>query len=255
MTETSHELTDALWRQYTRDGDLAVRARLLDAYLGLVHHVARSLSRRNPGWLDYDDLVSSGTLGLVQALESFEPDRGLAFSTYAVPRIRGAILDEIRSLDWVPRSVRERSKRMTTVIEKLRRELGREPEPAEIAGALGVDLETYWRYQDEIRPAVVLPLELPGGDGFGSGSAELADPAGEERDREFEQDRTLGRLLEALRSLPERDRLILTLSYYERLTLKEIGAVLHITESRVSQLRTRALRRLTARFEPEEKAA
>jgi RNA polymerase sigma factor for flagellar operon FliA len=255
----SREITDRLWAEYVRDHDPAVRSRLLDQYLGLVHFAAREIARQLPPTLELDDLVSAGTVGLVQALEGFDPARGFAFSTFALPRIRGAIKDLIRSWDWRPRSVREHGQELRRAEEDLRVQLGHEPSPEEVAAHLGVDLDTYWRMAAGAREPILVPLDPAGA---GSGDAEalplselLADSSDEGAQAGLEEDERMSGLAAAFGSLPERDRLILTLSYYERLTLQDIGSVLHITESRVSQLRTRALRRLMERIEPEEMAA
>jgi RNA polymerase sigma factor (sigma-70 family) len=141
-------LTDALWQRYRGTGDPAARTQLLDRYLGLVHHVARQVAARVSDVVEVDDLVSAGTLGLVQALESFDLSRGLAFSTFAMRRIRGSILDELRSRDWVPRSVRAKGRQLATAVAQLESKLGRSPEPQEVAGVLSLDLETYWRWRD-----------------------------------------------------------------------------------------------------------
>lgn len=251
-------VTAALWRRYREDRDLAARDRLLEQYLGLVHHAARQVARRVPAELDLDDLVGAGSLGLVQALESFDPSRGFAFSTYALPRIRGAILDEVRSWDWVPRSVRDRTRKLRRAEQSLRGRLGREPEPEEVADALEVDLDTYRRYANESRGPVLLSLDPapdPGEDAPARLSDTLADAAAPDPDASLARAELLAGLADAFDSLSERERLILTLSYYEELTLKEIGEILHVTESRVSQLRTRALRRLQERMDPMENAA
>ncbi len=250
-------VTDALWRRYQCDRDMEARARLLEQYLGLVHHAARELATRLPGAMQFEDLLSAGTVGLVQALESFDPARGFAFSSFALPRIRGAMRDEMRSWDWIPRSVRERIRHLRSVESDLRRRLGRQPEPDEMAAALGVDLATYWRYADANSEPVLLPLDpAPAGRAPERRLAEaIADPASRSQSDALEADETWSELAIAFATLSERDRLILNLSYFEELTLREIGEILHITESRVSQIRTRALRRLGERIDPRREAA
>jgi RNA polymerase sigma factor for flagellar operon FliA len=251
------EITDVLWRSYAEERDPDIRSQLLDQYLGLVHHVAREIAGRIPKSLQLDDLISSGTVGLVQALESFDPSRGLAFSTFAVPRIRGAIMDELRSWDWVPRSVRERGRAVKRAQEDLRKSLGREPEPHETAQALGVDLPTYWRYADCVKDPVFMSLDpAPGDDPERAGLSEIIpDASATSQGDALEWKETMGDLARAFGSLSHRDRMVLTLSYYERLTLQQIGQILHITESRVSQLRARALKRIQERMESVEEAA
>jgi len=229
----------------------------LDQYLGLVHHAARETIRQFSGSLDLEDLVSAGTIGLVQALEGFDPSLGFAFSTYALPRIRGAIMDEIRSWDWVPRSIREHSRDLRQATEELRRQLGRDPKPDEVAEALGVDLKTYWRYTATSRDPVVLSLDpVPeAGDQPSRLSETLPDPSAEQMPETLAEAETRLELAASFEALSKRDRLILSLSFYEGLTLQQIGKILHITESRVSQLRTRALRRLREAMSSKEEAA
>jgi RNA polymerase sigma factor for flagellar operon FliA len=208
--------------------------------------------------VEVDDLVSAGTLGLVQALESFDLSRGLAFSTYAMRRIRGAILDELRSRDWVPRSVRAKGRQMAAVVAQLESRLGRAPEPQEVAGALSLDMETYWRWREEVDGAVLVSLD-------GSVSLDHAESAtleetltdisaavpGEMLGRE----ETVATLRHAIGLLPPKERTVLALYYYEELNLRQIAEVLHVTESRVSQIRTQALKRLRSRLAPSEESA
>jgi RNA polymerase sigma factor for flagellar operon FliA len=248
--------TDALWRRFRAGGDPDARAELLERYIGLVHHHAREVTQRARE-LELDELVSAGTIGLVQALHGFDPGRGLAFSTYAMPRIRGAMLDELRRHDRLPRSVRVRSRRLEEARATLQQRLGRAPEPREIAAELGVDLDTYWRWVDEAHARVPLALEAPGGADAGEGTlAEtVADPAAPEPGARLVEQERWTRLRESLAALPERERMVLALYFYEELNLRQIGEVLHITESRVSQIRTRALRRLRDELEPREEAA
>jgi RNA polymerase sigma factor for flagellar operon FliA len=246
------EITGVLWQRYVTERDPRTRDQLLDQYLGLVHHAARDIAHQRPHAFDLDDLVSAGTVGLVQALESFDPGRGLAFSSYAVPRIRGAILDELRSWDWVPRSVRQRSRELRKTRESLRQSLGREPVPDELAMSLGIDLATYWRCAAESEEPVfytITPLPDAVGERDALAADSLADPEAPGFLEKIERKELMERLREAFASLSPRDRLVLTLSFFENMTLLQIGTVLHISESRVSQIRTRALRRLLERLE------
>jgi RNA polymerase sigma factor for flagellar operon FliA len=245
------ELNDALWERYRTGGDPEARTQLLDRYLGLVHHAAHETLKRVSGTVEFDELVSAGTVGLVQALEGFEPGRGLAFSTYAMPRIRGAMLDELRSQDWMPRTVRERARRLGQALAELQHRLGRAPGAAEMAARLGIDVATYWRWLEETGERVMVGLDQQARHGTGDESQlhetipdlELPDPGAA-----LMREETLAVLREAFQELPAKDRLVLSLYYYEELNLRQIGEVLHITESRVSQIRARALRRLRQRM-------
>src|SRR3954463_1306009 len=153
----------ATWKAFAA-GDLAARDLLLTENLSLVHHVARQLERKLSNELDHDELVSAGTLGLMSAMGSFDPDRGLAFSTFAVPRIRGAILDELRRQDHVPRSVRRKARGIGAARESLTHALGRAPAAREGAAELGIDAETLWRWQADIEGALPVPLDRSGAD-------------------------------------------------------------------------------------------
>ena len=150
--------TLSTWASFSA-GNLDARNALLTENLSLVHHVARQLARGLAGEADYDELVSAGTLGLISALQSFDASRGLAFSTFAVPRIRGSILDELRRQDHVPRSVRRKSREMAAAREALGRTLGRCAEDSEIAEHLGVDVQTMWRWQADVEGAMHVPLD------------------------------------------------------------------------------------------------
>jgi RNA polymerase sigma factor for flagellar operon FliA len=241
------DLIDALWARYRRTGDPHARTQLLDRYLGLVHHSAHQLARRISRDVEIDDLIGAGTLGLVQALEGFDPGRGLAFSTYAMPRIRGAMLDELRTRDWMPRSVRMRSRQLQGARADLQHRLGRQPSHEELASALSIDLPTYWRWQEEIDGRVVLQLDA-GHDSSDDHAPRLADTIADvlatDPGEHLDDQETIERLKDAFDRLGSRDRLVLSLYYYEELNLRQIGEIMHVSESRISQIRTRALKRL-----------
>ena len=223
------------------------RQQLLSEHLGLVYHVARQLCRSRQMEVELDELVSAGTLGLIEAFNNFDTGRGLAFSTFAAPRIRGAILDELRRQDRVPRSVRRRAREVSAATDGLARELGHAPDNKQIASRMGVDVGTLFRWQAESDSGRFIPLER---------SAETS-PAGARIPLEFlmsadddaiEDRITAGqeidRLREALGDLPEQERHVLMLYYFEDLRLHEIAALLQVSESRVSQIRAKALGRL-----------
>ncbi len=251
------QLTSALWQRYRATGDPVARAQLLDAHLGLVHHCARDLKRRLGAEVEFDDLLGAGTLGLVQAIEMFDVGRGLAFSTFAVPRIRGAMLDELRRRDWLPRSARDRARRVAQARAALEQRLERTPDEHQIAAELQVDVAVYRRWRKHLDNPVMVQLDARVTTSGGNHALHetIADPAARDPGEPLGEASRLEALGQALAGLPERDRLVLTLSYYENLSLKQIGEVLHVTESRVSQLRTRALARLRACVEQEEEAA
>ena len=241
--------SDALWQAFSA-GDTSARDQLLRENLNLVHHVARQLSRALAAPADFDELVSCGTLGLMNALGAFDPARGLAFSTFAVPRIRGAILDELRRQDHVPRSIRRKTRDMAQTRETLTRIFGRQPNDDEVAEHLGIDRQTLWRWQADAESAVHVSLDHSASDG----DSPVAPPEflsvdpdlSAEEDLNREQEREI--LKSALRQLKDQERIVLTLYYFEELKLHEIADVLGLTESRVSQIRTKALGRLRSQL-------
>lgn len=245
--------TTALWDAHLGARDPAARERLLTEHLGLVHHVARQLSRSLAADADFDELVSAGSIGLMNAVDAFEPERGLAFSTFAAPRIRGAILDELRRQDHVPRSVRRKSRDLTVAQETLTHALGRAPEPQELASHLGIDLDTLWRWQADVEGSVHVSLERSARPSDPTAAAPEAVLAGETNE-DIEDRITLAQEVEHLREailrLKEQERTVLSLYYFEELKLHEIATVLELTESRISQIRSKAISRLRSEMAP-----
>jgi RNA polymerase sigma factor for flagellar operon FliA len=246
-----------LLAQYRDLGRPSARDTLVERHLGLVYHVARQLARRLPESVELEDLVGTGTLGLMQAVEQFDTGRGVMFSTYAVPRIRGAMLDDLRRQDWMPRSARTRARRLESARARLATELGRPATPGETADALELDGETYWEWrEDAVGPTLVDFDGRPSGQEDGGRLRDvLPDPFADGFAGEVEEESEATRLQHALEVLGERERLVLALYYYEELTLKEIGEVMGLTESRISQIRARALRRLERVLAPALTAA
>jgi RNA polymerase sigma factor for flagellar operon FliA len=243
LTPADHR---SVW-QAVANGDAAAREALLTEHLSLVHHVARQLSRSLAAPAEFDELVSCGTMGLMSALDAFDPSRGLAFSTFAVPRIRGAILDELRRQDHVPRSIRRKTREIAAARETLTRIFGRAATDKEMAEHLGIDLETLWRWQAETEGAVHVPLEQTTTDAEGN-THRVLEPLLPEPESDVNDELSRQQEYEILRSslstLKEQERIVLTLYYFEELKLHEIADVLNLTESRVSQIRAKALGKL-----------
>ena len=230
----------------TASGDDSARDALLLENLNLVHHVARQLSKSLAVEADFDELVSAGTMGLMTAVKSFDARRGLAFSTFAVPRIRGSILDELRRQDHVPRSVRRKARDISRAREQLMRQLGRMPEDSEMASALGTDVHTLWRWQSEVEGSVHLSLTATAGE---DGStvptrAEFLSNDEESADERLSREDEVALLRDAILRLNDQERTVLSLYYFEELKSADIAEVLGISESRVSQIRSKALGRL-----------
>jgi RNA polymerase sigma factor FliA len=246
------EDTKELWRAYRRTGEQKLRDRLILTYAPLVKYVAGRLGSGLPAHVDDDDLVSYGLLGLMGAIERYDPDRDIKFETYAVARIKGSIIDELRAMDWVPRSVRARARSIERTIVELESKLGRAPTDEEIATKLGLtEEELEGSLTDISRTSIAALDELwsvsEGGDSFAliDMIEDTSGPNPQSALAETEMKEAIG---EAIARLPEREKLVVTLYYYEELTLREIGEVLGVTESRVSQLHTKAILRLKARL-------
>ena len=247
--------TQALWREYAKSKDQAARDRLILTYAPLVKYVAGRLGSGLPAHVDENDLVSYGLLGLIGAIERFDPERDIKFETYAIARIKGSIIDELRALDWVPRSVRSRARDIERAIGELERKLHRAPTDEEIAEKLGVSTDDLNDSLTEIGRSSIAALDELWTISSGGGGDQVAlidtleDTQGPEPQSELAQTELKEALGEAIARLPEREKLVVTLYYYEELTLREIGEVLGVTESRVSQLHTKAVLRLKSRLQ------
>ena len=239
------ELKD-LWRRCKEDGDERARERLVVAYSPLVKYVAGRMASGLPSHVEEGDLISYGLIGLIGSIERYDLDRDIKFETYAVARIRGAIIDELRSLDWVPRSVRAKARDVEKAHSQLENKLGRAPNEEEMAGKLGVSVDDFRTTLLEIANSSVLALDDlwtvsdPDG-GQVSLLDTIRDPNAIDPEDAIDTVELKDRLADAIESLPDRERLVIALYYYEALTLREIGDVLGVTESRVSQLHTKAV--------------
>lgn len=245
-------MSDAEMWQRLGSGDEAARDQLMASHLSLVHHIARGIHRRMGGSVELDELVSAGTLGLAEALDRFEPERGLAFSTFAVPRIHGAIIDELRRLDTVPPGVRRRARKLNGAEAALSQTLGRRPQSRETAVQLGVDVETVVAWQVEAAGAARVGLDdgVAGEDGEHRTLAETLAAADDGADVRLNREQELRLLRAALVALPDVERRVITLYFLEELKLQDIARVLEVTASRVSQIKQKALDRLRAALEP-----
>ncbi len=238
----------ALWARYTEAPDPAVREQLILQYAPLVKYVIGRLAISLPAILDYEDILSYGTIGLIEAVERFDSTKGVKFETYAISRVRGAIIDALRALDRLPRSVRQKAREAEKAISQLSVRLGRTPTDQEVAVELGISMERY--LQDQVDSSwVTVSLETVGTvdeNDDGPGEISVADPGAEVVGEALERQELIGELAEAIRELPDREQLVLSLYYKEELTMKEISKVLGVSESRVCQLHARALTRLRA---------
>ena len=232
-----------LWQAFQAGGDVASRNRIVLRYSPLVKYVVGRVRSGIPPSVESGDLLADGFIGLMDAVEKFQPERGLKFQTYAVPRIRGAILDGIRKADWVPRSVRSEVRGVDRARVALQHRLGRSPSDGEIADELGISQAALQALLSKAAHTGVAHLDE-------TDSGEELLPAPVDIDTEAAEVRTA--LVGAIRQLPERDQVLMTLYYFEGLTLSEIGQVLQVTESRISQLHSRCTAALRAHLLDEQ---
>ncbi|MEX2556253.1 MAG: RNA polymerase sigma factor WhiG [Actinomycetota bacterium] len=246
-------MLNALWREFKGTHDEGARERLILHYSPLVKYVAGRVSVGLPATIEQADLVSYGIFGLIDAIEKFDIERGIKFETYAINRIRGAIIDELRAIDWIPRSVRFKAREVERALSELGSRLQRPPSDAELAEELGVSLDDLQEMLNQINLVSVVALdELLSVGGEKGESVSLVDTLADARaadpEMSFESEETRHILASAINVLPERERLVITLYYYEGLTLAQIGGVLGVTESRVCQMHTKAVLQLRNRM-------
>jgi RNA polymerase sigma factor for flagellar operon FliA len=220
----------------------------VEDHLYLVRKVAERMARRLPPVVDINDLIGAGTLGLIDAADKYDPARCDRFAGYAEIRIRGAILDELRTMDWVPRSVRNKGHRLSDALATLSQSLGRAPDESEMAEYLGVSAKTYDDMCRDVRNIAIVSAE----DLTGEGMARFADELETQPHHEVDAKEMRERVASAVAKLPERERQVLSLYYVEELRLKEIGEIFGVTESRVCQIHTQAVARLRKIVEAEE---
>jgi len=250
------ELRD-LWRRYKANGDERARERLVVAYSPLVKYVAGRMASGLPAHVEEADLISYGLVGLISAIKRFELAREIKFETYALPRIKGAIIDELRSVDWVPRSVRARAREIERANVKLEGRFQRAPTDEEMASELEMTMDEFQEALLQISNSTIAALDELWSISDTSGDQvslldTLHDPDAPDPAQLMDASELKDRIADAIARLPEREKLVIALYYYENLTLREIGEVLGVTESRISQLHTKAVLRLRSRLQSEE---
>jgi RNA polymerase sigma factor for flagellar operon FliA len=243
---------EEIWRLYKRKREPKIRDYFVKQYAPLVKYVAGKVAIGMPNNVEFDDLVGFGVFGLFDAIEKFDPDKHVKFKTYAVTRIRGAIFDELRTIDWVPRSVRQKTREVEETIRKLEASLGRAAGDEEIARAMHMDLKDFHSLMLKISGTSVLSLNEVWYSGEDNDKMSIVEsiesPSSLNPDSIVEKEEIKRIIVEAINELPEKEKKVLVLYYYEDLTLKEIGEVLEVTESRISQLHTKAILRLRAKL-------
>ena len=253
--KTEQELNiDQVWEQFFKTHDEKSRNLLMEHYRNLVRYCAERLHSKLPDKVELDDLISAGIFGLMDAIDAFDPGRGVKFETYCSPRIRGSILDELRSMDWVPRLVRARAHQLSRATHSLETHLGRKPTEKEIAEELEMDMDEFNRLQRDANATSLVSLTTKYNEGDNEKDIREIDVIKDERSKNpviEAQKRDLKNLL--TKGLTRAERLIIVLYYYEEMTMKEIGATLDLSESRVSQMHSSIIARLKAQMNSRKK--
>ena len=256
MIETMQIAHHDLWEKSRGPERQEARRELVDIYARIVKYVAGRMAIGLPHYVEFNDLISAGLLGLIQAIDNFDHERGIKFETYAIPRIRGSILDELRSQDWFPRSLRRKAKQLEEAYSTLEVKLGRPATDAEVAKRLEIKVEELDSMVGEVSIATIMSLDADTSGDDSESSSSLGDYLADGNHEDVEQILAKQEMKELIGTrmaeLPEKEQLVLVLYYYEELTLKEIGEILDVTESRVCQIHTKAILRLKGKIERHE---
>jgi len=241
-----------LWTLFKENRDPKIRDMFVKQYAPLVKYVAGKVAMGMPHNVEFDDLVGFGVFGLFDAIKKFDPDKHVKFKTYAVTRIRGAIFDELRSIDWVPRSVRQKSREIEDTIHRLESSLGRAASDQELANEMRMTTKEFQKTMMKISGTSILSLNDVWYTGDDNDKVSIVDsiesPSSLNPDIIVEKGEIKRVIIQAITELPEKEKKVLVLYYYEDLTLKEIGKILEVTESRISQLHTKAIMRLRSKL-------
>ncbi|MDQ4149707.1 MAG: FliA/WhiG family RNA polymerase sigma factor [Actinomycetota bacterium] len=244
-SSTIEEELEKLWSEFKTTGSAEARDRLIVHYAPLVKYVVGRMSVGVPASIDHEDLTSAGIVGLMEAVSKFEPGRGYKFETYAASRIRGAILDDLRAMDWVPRSVRTQARRVEEALQKLSEGLGRTPTDEEVAAEMGVSVRKLRSIYSRVSTVLFVSLERLMSLGEKQGALSLvdtlADAQAEDPAAHVETEEMRRFLTDAIKALPERERLAITLYYYEGLSLTEIAQVVGLSQARISQMNAKSV--------------
>jgi len=252
IDNSAEEKERGLWQQYQGSRDPRIRDHLVEQYAPLVKYVAGKVAANLPSSVEYDDLVGYGVFGLFDAIDKFDPEKHVKFKTYAVTRIRGAMYDHLREMDWVPRSVRQKAKEIELAVMVLEAKLGRPASDSEIASSMNLREEEFSHLMSKISSTAILSLNDIWNSGTDSEKMcigeSIESPRSLNPDSSVEKEEIRRVIKQAINELPEKEKKVLVLYYYENLTLREIGQILDVTESRISQLHTKAIIRLRAKL-------
>lgn len=240
-------------RHSAENGNMSqtTRDRLIMEHAPLIKYIVNRIAQRLPSHVDLDDLMNTGVIGLMDAIEKYNPEKNCKFKTYAEFRIKGAILDQLRSLDWVPRSVRQKSRKLEAAYSQMEQKLGRSASDEEVAGELGVEIKKFHEMLNQVRGISVVNLdEVRNASDLEKKNLidVLEDTTGEDPAGALNIDEMKRIVAESISQLPEKERLVISLYYYDELNMKEVGKILDITESRVCQIHTKSILRLRAKL-------
>ncbi len=237
-----------LWKQYTETKDPAVKEQLIIEYAYLIKYVAGRLSIYFGSNVEFDDLVGYGAFGLIDAIEKFDISKGVKFETYASFRIRGSIIDSIRDLDWVPRSLRQKNKELEKVYVEIENEVGHSATDREVAEKMGISMAEFYKLLNDVNVSSMMSLEEFMEQNYDRGIEILNDNNEDKPETALENVEIKELLIDSIDKLPEKEKSVITFYYFEELTLKEISAIMNVTESRISQLHTKALLRMRGKL-------
>ncbi len=236
---------DPLWQSYFENKSVEMRDRLMQKYLGVVHYVVNKLFKSVPHHLERDDLVNIGVIGLGEALDRYNPYFGIKFETYAIPRVRGAIIDELRKQDWVPRSLRSKSSKIKRIVEDLEQHYRGDVPAQEVAQQLGISESEYQHWQSQVNHTNIVSLDKPNQNYDEHNLYDVVEDEGSANALDSLEGEEMKKILvKVIKKLPEKARLAVTLYYYEHLTFKEIGKILSVSESRISQIHSETMERM-----------
>lgn len=249
MTQLTLNRQMELWKQYSENKDPALREKLILEYAHLIKYIAGRLNIYFGSNVEYDDLIGFGVFGLIDAIDKFDLSKGVKFETYASLRIRGAIIDSIRELDWVPRSLRQKNKELEKVYQEVENQLGHSASDKDIADKLGIGLEEFYKLLNDVNLSTMMSLEDFLEQNYEISVDSFSSKSTEERPESYVEIVEIKSLLgDAIEKLPEKEKMVVSLYYYDELTLKEISAIMKVSESRVSQLHTKAILRLKGKM-------
>ncbi len=236
---------EPLWESYFQSKDPELRNRLMEKYLGVVHYVVNKLFKSVPGHVERDDLVNIGVIGLGEALNRYNPYFGIKFETYAIPRVKGAIIDELRKQDWIPRSLRSKSNKIKKAVEDLEQHYRGDVPSQEVAEQLGISESEYEHWQSQVNHTSLVSLDKPTQNFDEHNLYDVVEDEASSNALDCLEDEEMKKvLIRVIKKLPEKARLAITLYYYEHLTFKEIGKILNVSESRISQIHSETMEKM-----------